>query len=331
MLLHRAKDNGCTVIQTRYDTYAASRLIIMAAPIQHFMLSEGLVTFNIDTPIDEARRVMASLRHRYFPILDKDGKYNGLVSRRNLLNMHRKKVILVDHNEESQAVDGLDQANILEIIDHHRLGTLETSGPLYFRNEPVGCTATIIHSIFEEKKVEIPKHIAGLLLSAILSDTLMFHSPTCTMFDKAAAKELAQIAGEDIDTYGPKMFEAGEALDGRDGEDLLHTDYKEFSIGEHSLAVGQGFFMSKKSYEEAEELISSVIQAELKRSRMEFVFYMLTSIPDQSTRLLYAGRGSQELVSEAFHVKAKDGRADLPGIVSRKKQMIPPIREQLLM
>ena len=331
LLLKRAQQSGCNVVQTHYDTYAASRLISMAAPIEYFMLAaDQLVTFNVNTPIDEAQKVMASLRHRYFPILDKEGFYCGMVSRRNLLNLHRKRVILVDHNEKSQAVDGLEEAQILEVIDHHRIGTLETSGPVYFRNEPVGCTATIIHSMFHEHNVEIPKNIAGLLLSAILSDTLMFHSPTCTLPDKAAAQELARIAGEDVEEYGIKMFEAGEDLTGKTPEDLLFTDFKEFSIGENNISVGQGFFMSRKAYEQADRMIESCMEEVLNHSPSDMIFYMLTSIPEQSTLLLFRGKGAKELVESAFDVRAEDGKALLKGVVSRKKQLIPPLREKLL-
>lgn len=329
-LLDRAQQSGCSVIQTHHDTYAAARLMSMSVPIRHYMLAEDLATFNTGTPVDEVKKVMASMRHRYFPVLDKEGHYCGVVSRRNLLNMHPKKVILVDHNERSQAIDGLEEAEILEIIDHHRIGTLETSGPVYFRNEPVGCTATIVHAMFAENNVEIPKHIAGLLLSAILSDTLMFHSPTCTMLDKAAAKELAEIAGENIEEYATKMFEAGEDLTGRSAEDLLYTDFKEFAIGEHTISVGQGFFMSKKAYQEAEVLIRSILEGTQERSHNDMIFYMLTSIPDQSTLLLYAGKEADELVREAFHVETQNNSARLPGIVSRKKQLIPPLRDGLL-
>lgn len=330
ILIKRAQAADCTVIKTHYDTYAASRLVSMAAPIEHFMVTKNLVTFNINTPVDEARKVMASLRHRYFPILDKEGRYCGVISRRNLLNMHRKRVILVDHNEESQAVDGLEDAEILEIIDHHRLGKPETSGPVYFRNEPVGCTATIIYTMFHEQHVEIPKQIAGLLMSAILSDTLVFHSPTCTMLDKAAADDLASIAGENIDEYVSRMFEAGEDLTGRSAEDLLYTDYKEFAIGDSSICVGQGFFISKTNFDKAKALIQGYLPTALEHSQSNMIFYMLTSIPSQSTCLLYVGKGSDELIAEAFHVKAESGCAMLQGVVSRKKQFIPPVRDRIL-
>ncbi len=329
-LIERAAESGCAVIQTPYDTYAAARLVSMAAPIRHFMKTDDLLGFNVNTPVEEARKVMANVRHRYFPILDQNGKYCGVISRRNLLNMHRKRVILVDHNERSQAVDGLEDAEILEVIDHHRIGTLETGSPVFFRNEPVGCTATILHAMFHENNVAIPKDIAGLLLSAILSDTLMFHSPTCTLVDKAAARELAEICGEDIEEYGKQMFEAGEDLAGRDAEDVLHTDYKEFNIGDKTISVGQGFFMSEKAYQEAGKMVTDFLPTALAHSGNSMIFYMLTSVLNESTELIYVGKDSDEVVSRAFGVEAEGGKVLLQNVVSRKKQLIPPLREALL-
>ena len=329
-VLSEAEERGCAVIRTPFDTYASARLVNTAAPVRHFMKTENMLTFHVNTPVDEARKTMASTRVHYFPILDKEGIYQGMVSRRNLMNLQRKKVILVDHNEKTQAVDGLEEADILEIIDHHRIGTLETGGPVYFRNEPVGCTSTIIWSMFREHEVEIPPDIAGLLLSAILSDTLLFHSPTCTMIDRAAADDLAQIAGEDIEQYGQAMFEAGEDLTGRTPESLLAADYKEFVIGSRSIAVGQGFFVSERSLREAGEMIRKALPKALRSSGADMVFYMLTSVPKQDTTLYYCGKEAAGIIADAFSVKPENGRVLLPGIVSRKQQLIPPIREQLL-
>ena len=337
-MLARAKEKGITVISTALDTFGAARLISMAAPVRYFMKADDLMTFNIHTPVEEARRVMASTRHRYFPVVDKENHYIGVISRRNLLNLHRKKVILVDHNEKTQAIDGLEEAEVLEIIDHHRIGNLETGMPVYFRSDPVGCTSAIIYSMFRENNIEIPQDIAGLMLSAILSDTLIFHSPTCTSVDRNAAEALAKIAGVDIPTYGRQMFEAGEDLSGKSAEDVLYTDFKEFALGEYKVSAGQGFYMSEKAFDEASQLISGILADIPARAGVDIVFYMVTSIPKQGTRLLFAGEGSEEIVQEAFGVKpvpADDTHAGvysvfLPAIVSRKKQLIPPVREKLL-
>lgn len=333
-VLKRAEMAGCSVILTHYDTYAASRLVTMAAPVRYFMLpKDKCITFTPNTPVDEASKIMGDLRHRYFPIIDGDGHYIGVISRRNLLNQHKKKMILVDHNEKSQAVDGLDKAEIVEIIDHHRLGNMETSGPVYFRNMPVGCTCTIVTMIYDECGVKIPRKIAGLLLSAILSDTLMFHSPTCTELDKKMAERLADIAGVKIEEYAEKMFDAGDNLDGESADDILHADYKEFIFGDYTFAVGQGFFMSEKSFSQAQQLVLPYLSEELAQTGFQMVFYLLTSIKKQGSVLLYAGKDAaamDDLIMRAFHVKAQNGRAELPGVVSRKKQLIPPLRTALL-
>ena len=285
--------------------------------------------FSVNTPVEDARKVMASVRHRYFPVLDENGRYCGVISRRNLLNVHRKQVIMVDHNERGQAVDGLELAEILEVIDHHRLGSLETSEPVYFRNVPVGCTATIIYGIFNEKNVEIPKEIAGLLLSAILSDTLMFRSPTSTMLDKAAAEALAVIAGEDIPTYAEQMFEAGADLTGRTADDVFFSDFKVFSRGDAKFGVGQSIYMTDNSVAAAEALVQPFLPEALGEAGVPMVFFMCTNMKNQTTELLYCGQDAGTIVEEAFHTKITDGKAILPGVVSRKKQLIPPLMAAL--
>lgn len=321
----RAVEKGCLVLTTNYDTYATARLINMAAPVRHFMVKDNLLKFSVNTAIEDARKVMATVRHRYFPVLDVDGKYCGIVSRRNLLNLHRKQVILVDHNERSQAVEGLEQAEILEIIDHHRIGDLETSGPVYFRNVPVGCTATILYQMFREADVTPPKPIAGLLLSAILSDTLMFRSPTSTPMDEAAAKALAVIAEEDIPTYAMQMFEAGGDLTGKNAEDVFFTDFKVFSRGDVKFGVGQSSYMTRKNRTAAEELIRPFLPQALNHAGVPMVFYMFTDVQTQCTDLMCAGVGAERIVHEAFGVDFNDGKAVLEGVVSRKKQMIPAL------
>ena len=210
-----ADETGVAIMTTPVDTYAAGKLISQCAPISYYMTRDNILKFTLVTPVADVLRVMAKVRHRYFPILDEDGKYCGMVSRRNVIALRKRRIILVDHNEATQAVEGFDQAEILEIIDHHRIGSLETSGPVYFRNQPVGCTATIVTQMYDENGVTIPQKTAGLLLAAILSDTLVFRSPTCTPIDVNAANRLAKIAGVDINEFANEMFEAGEKLDGK--------------------------------------------------------------------------------------------------------------------
>ena len=328
-ILARAKEKGCAVITTPYDSYAAARLISTAAPVRHFMRRDNLLKFSVNTPIEDARKIMASVRHRYFPILDEKGHYCGVVSRRNLLNLHRKQVILVDHNERTQAVDGLEQAEILEIIDHHRIGSLETGGPVYFRNEPVGCTATIVWRMYGEHGIEPPKKMAGLLLSAILSDTLMFRSPTSTPLDKAAAEALAAIAGVEITAYAEQMFEAGADLTGRTAEDVFLSDFKVFSRGDVKFGVGQSSYMTQRSRAAAEELVGPYLPDAIGREGLPMIFYMFTDMQQQSTDLMFCGHGAEDIVRDAFGVEPQDGKAVLPGVVSRKKQLIPPLMAAL--
>ena len=324
-IVARAKEKGCYILTTPYDTYAASRLVTTAAPVRHFMRTNRLLKFSVNTPVEDAQKVMASVRHRYFPILDENGKYCGVISRRNLLNVHRKQVILVDHNERTQAVDGLEQAEILEIIDHHRIGSLETIGPVYFRNVPVGCTATILYQMYKEQGVTPTKQVAGLLLSAILSDTLMFRSPTSTILDETTAKALAELAGEDIPAYAEQMFEAGADLTGRDAEDVFRSDFKAFSRGDVKFGVGQSIYMTDNSRAAAEALVRPFLPEASRREGLPLIFYMFTDMKTQSTDLMVFGFDAEEIVREAFHVEVKDGMAVLPGVVSRKKQLIPPL------
>ena len=324
-ILARAQEKGCMVITTPFDSYAAARLISTAAPVRHFMRTRDLMLFSVNTPVEDARKVMASVRHRYFPVLDENGRYCGVISRRNLLNVHRKQVIMVDHNEKTQAVDGLEQADILEIIDHHRIGSLETRGPVYFRNVPVGCTSTILWQIYQENDVEIPANIAGLMLSAIMSDTLAFRSPTCTPLDIKAGEDLARICGEDIPSYSDAMFEAGADLTGRTAEEVFHQDFKVFSRGNAKFGVGQGSFMTENSRKAAEKLVGPYLAEAAAAEELPMVFYMFTDVKSSTTEFLYYGEGAEDVIRRAFGVEVKDGMAVLPGVVSRKKQIVPPL------
>ena len=320
-----AEEKGIAVITTPYDTFAASRLITMSLPVRDRMLTDGILRFSVDTSVDEARKVIAQSRHRFFPVLDENGHYAGVVSVPNLLSVNRKHVILVDHNERAQAVDGLEEAIIMEIIDHHRIGTIETSQPAYFRNEPVGCTCTILYGIYQELGVEIPKNIAGLMMSAILSDTLMFRSPTCTQRDRIAGEALAAICGEDIEPYADAMFDAGADVSGRTAEEVFNSDFKIFSRGQAKFGVGQGSYMTTNSRKAAEALVGPYLKEAAVANDIPIIFYMFTDVKSQTTELLYYGVGAEGIARRAFGVEPVDGIFTLPGIVSRKKQMIPPI------
>lgn len=327
-----AKEKDIVIIISPFDTFTVSRLINQSIPVRYVMKQDNLVTFHMDDYTDDIQEVMVKHRHRAFPVINKKGKCVGTISRRNFLDMHKKQVILVDHNEKDQAVDNIEKAEILEIIDHHKLGSLETMKPVMFRNHPVGCTATILYEIYGEQKLEISPTIAGLLCAAIISDTLMFRSPTCTLRDKMAAGALALIAGIDIEKFAKEMFAAGSNLKNKTPEEIFFQDYKKF-IGESdtTFGVGQISSMDAEELEEIKERLSPYIKNECGRHGVSMIFFMLTNILEESTQLLFYGEGSEELARTAFQKEASGNVFLLPGVVSRKKQLIPAFMEAVQM
>ena len=323
-----AENKDCTIIQTKYDTYMASRLINQSMPIDFFMRKEEFVSFTTEDYIEDIKATMAEKRHRDFPIIDREGRFLGTISRRNLLNVRKKELILVDHNETSQAVDGLQSANILEIIDHHKIGNIETMGPVYFRNQPVGCTATIVTQMYRENGVEIDKAMAGLMCSAILSDTLVFRSPTCTEVDRKVAEELAKIAGFEIDSYAKEMFAAGSNLSGKSPEEIFYQDFKKFTAGNVTFGVGQITSMDEGELIKLKERMIPYMEKTFEEHGADMLFFMLTDIMEESTDLLICGEGAEEAAKQAFRSEEED-RMYLRGVVSRKKQIIPQLMNVL--
>lgn len=317
-----AKENNCKIISTPHDTLMVARLISQSAPVRYFMKKDHLITFSREDFISDIRDTLAKIRHRDFPVLDRDGKYCGMLSRRSLLNMDNKKIILVDHNEKGQAVDGIDEAEILEIIDHHRLGSMETALPVFFRNQPVGCTGTIIYDLYQENNVEVDKKIAGLLCSAIISDTLMFRSPTCTPKDKKAAEELAKIAGIEIQEHAEKMFRAGSSLADKTPEEIFYQDFKKFSGNDKNFGAGQISSMDKTELEQLRPKIAAYMEGAVKEGEM--LFFLLTNILTESSDLVFAGEDAKELVETAFG-EPQENWVHVPGLVSRKKQFVPSV------
>nr|WP_314463933.1 putative manganese-dependent inorganic diphosphatase [uncultured Clostridium sp.] len=325
-----AQERGCAVMTTPYDTYTAARLVNQSIPISYFMKTDGLITFEVEDYIDDIKDVMASKRHRDFPVLDKNGKYKGMISRRNLLGAKGKRLILVDHNERSQAVEGMESAEVLEIIDHHRLGTVETIAPVFFRNQPVGCTATIIYQMYQENHAEIEPKIAGLLCSAIISDTLLFRSPTCTEADKKAALSLAEIAGIQVEKYASSMFAAGSNLKGKTDGEIFYQDFKKFTFGKVNFGVGQISSLNSKELDELKERMLPYMKKAREEHGVDMMFFMLTNILTESTELLCEGQGAKQLITTAYRAEdaqesGEDHLVSLPGVVSRKKQLIPGI------
>ena len=327
-----AQEKDCTVITTPYDTYTVARLINQSMPICYFMTEENINTFEDTDFIDDIKDVMAKRRYRDFPVLDADGKYKGMISRRNLLGARGKQLILVDHNEKNQAVDGIENAEIKEIIDHHKLGTVETIAPVFFRNQPLGCTATIVYQMYQEAGVEVNKEIAGLLCSAIISDTLLFRSPTCTVVDRHAAAELAKIAEIELEKYAAGMFSAGSNLNKKTDEQIFYQDFKRFTAGKLSFGIGQISSLNEDELAKLKKRLTPYLQKAQKEHGVDMIFFMLTNILTESTELLCEGHGSELLVANAFDVKPEQVRIEndkasvmLRGLVSRKKQLIPAI------
>ena len=320
-----AEEKSCSVISTPHDTYTVARLINQSMPIKYFMSKENLIKFKTEDYAEDVRDIMAKKRHRDFPVEDKHGNYVGMVSRRNLMNTQRKQVVLVDHNEKSQAADGIEEAEILEIIDHHRIGSLETFSPVFFRNQPLGCTATIMYQIYNENNLEIDQSIAGLLCAAIISDTLMYRSPTCTSVDINAAENLAKIAGINVEDFAKEMFTAGSNLKYKSPEEVFYQDFKKFSAGEVTFGVGQINSMDESELEEIKEKLIPYLEKAYKEHGVNMLFFMLTNIISETTELLFNGEKAREVVEDTFGVPLTGDTFILKDVVSRKKQLIPAL------
>lgn len=328
-IMRIAEESGCTIITSPLDTYTAAKLINQSVPVSHLMRKSDIITFGLDDAVADVKATVSKLRIRYFPVLDGDDRYVGMISQRNLLDVDRRRVILVDHNEKGQAVDGIRSAEVIEVIDHHRIDSVETNSPIYFRNQPLGCTATIITMMYRENRIEIEPTIAGLLCSAILSDTLMFRSPTCTPVDENIARELAQIAGIDIEEHAMAMFNAGSKLGRKTPDEIFHIDCKAFKVDQTGITVSQVTSVSRRELERVKEKMLPYMESLLPNSGADMLFLMLTNIIDRSTDLLFVGQGAKGTVESAFMKETADNSVILEGVVSRKKQVLAPLMTAL--
>ncbi len=324
-VISMAKKKDCVIISTPFDTFSIARLINQSMPIKEYMAKDNLISFDIDDYVNDVRETMSKVRHRDFAVLDENGDYVGMISRRNLMSMQKKQFVLVDHNEKAQAVENIDEAEILEIIDHHRIGSLETISPVYFRNQPLGCTSTIIYQIFEELKIEIPKDIAGLLMAAIISDTLMFRSPTCTGQDIKAAEALSKLSGVDIEGFAKNMFQAGSDFKNKTTEEIFYQDFKIFHSGEFDFGVAQVSALSREELDKVGEQLKPFMKQVLGEKRLDMVYVMLTDILEEASKVIYEGHDAGKMIAEAFHMEESEECVYLEGVISRKKQMIPTL------
>ena len=328
-LIQKAKEQSIVIIQTPYDTFTTARLINQSIPVKFYMTSGPLTMFRMNDYVDDIKDIMAKKRFRDFPILDRHGRFKGFISRRRFLGASKKKVILVDHNERSQAVDGIEEAEIIEIIDHHRLGDIETVSPITFRNQPVGCTATIINQMYEENEIKVPREIAGLLCGAIISDTLLFRSPTCTPLDERTAKKLAKISDIDLEQMAQEMFNAGSNLKGKSAEDICFQDFKQFTVNDTIFGVGQITSMSKEELAAIRDMMTEHLPKVLEAHNLNMIYFMLTDILAESTELLCVGTGARGIALSAFDLPDNAKSLILKGVVSRKKQLIPVLVETM--
>lgn len=307
------------IVSSPLDARHVARLIFQAVPVSKLCHRDNIVSFRLTDYIDTVREVVLKSRFRCYPILDENEKVVGTLSRYHLLAPKRKNVVLVDHNEMSQAVNGLEQANVMEIIDHHRLADIQTLQPISFRNEPVGSTNTIITEIYQEAGVVPSPDIAGLMAAAILSDTVMFKSPTCTPKDRAMAERLSRIAGVSLDSIGKELFSNSGV--NKSASELFSSDYKVFHLSELNVGVSQITCVDSGAFLERKDEFLQIMKELREKEGFDLVLLMFTDVLKEGTHLLYLG--SDDLIENAFGIKPHENQLFLPGVMSRKKQIIP--------
>jgi len=319
-----AEKQNIIIIKAPYDTYTCARLINQSIPVEAIMHSQ-VVGFKPTDLVSDIKNIVAANNYRLYPVVENE-KLVGAIYRDKLYMQERVKVILVDHNERSQAVEGIEEAQIVEIVDHHRLGGLQTSEPIFIRHEPVGCTATIVANMHWHRGVDLPGPIAGLLLAAIISDTVLFKSPTCTAQDRETAKKLAVAAGLNLPEFGLGVLKAGASLKGMSTADIIHNDIKEFIIGEYRFAVSQISVMDSQEALAIKKQLQEDMEVMRRKEDYDMVLLMVTDIVAEGTHLFYTGQ-PEVLVQQAFGMNGSEGSIYLPGVLSRKKQVIPPLIE----
>ena len=323
-VVKKCEEQGISIISTPFNTYQTSQQIVQAIPVEYVMIKGDIKTFSTDDTLDYMKEVMSETRYRGYPVIDLNNRCVGSISRFALLKGLRKKVILVDHNERGQSIPGIEEADILEIVDHHRVADIQTVGPLLFRGEPLGSTATIVTKMFDELDVEMPSHIAGLLLGAVVSDTLLFKSPTCTPVDTKIAKKLAEIAGVDIQEFAMEMFKSGTSLVGKTVDEIFNQDFKKFSFDNLQVGVAQVNSMDIEGFLPYKKDMLDYMNKFAEDNNLEFTLLLLTDIINANSEI-FVGGPRPELVEKAFNVQLTECQGTLAGVISRKKQVVPAI------
>ena len=321
-VIQAAEANNCVMIRTWHDTYTAALLLNQSIPVEYVMTKENFAYFHINDYIDEIQEEMLQSRHRAYPVLDNSNRIKGFITRYHLIARNDKRVILVDHNEASQSIDGLEQAQILEIIDHHRIGGLVTGSPIYFKNEAVGSTATIVAGLFLDMKKDLAPDIAGILCAAIISDTMYFKSPTSTGKDEYMAARMAEIAKLDLDVFSKKMLESSSAIINMSPEEILNYDFKEFFINRHKVGIGQITATETKGLGSIKESLIDYLKETLENKEYHVLMMLISDPTKGGSDVLFVER-EKGTVNKAFSTSATDNSMFLEGVVSRKKQIIP--------
>jgi manganese-dependent inorganic pyrophosphatase len=319
-----AEKQNCIIITTDYDTFNTSRLINQSIPVGFIMTKDNLTYFDWEDYIVDIQTKMLQNRYRSYPVVDRENRVMGFISRYHLISQRKKQVILLDHNEKSQTIEGIEQAEILEIIDHHRIGDIQTMNPVCFKNEPVGSTATIIATMYFEEGIRPSKKMAGIMCAAIISDTMNFKSPTCTRIDIDTAQKLSKVAGIDMKEFAVKMFQAGSALEGSTPKDILYTDFKEYCFGEHKIGIGQINSTDRENISRYRDNLKKLMEEISEDKNYSLIILLITDIIKEGSELIYAGK-NKWIVSKAFKVEPDQNSAYIKGLVSRKKQVVPNI------
>ncbi|WP_040211278.1 putative manganese-dependent inorganic diphosphatase [Clostridium polynesiense] len=324
----RASKNGVTIISTPHDSFTAARLIVQSVPVSYVMADNNLIFFSIEDLVEDIKDIMVETRYRSYPVIDDANRVIGMISRYHLISNHKKKVIQVDHNERSQSVPGLEDAEILEIIDHHRVADIQTNTPIYFRNEPVGSTSTIVASCFFENGIRPSRQAAGLMAAAIISDTLLLKSPTTTPKDSHILKRLCEIADINKEEFAQQMFKAGTSLKGKTVEQIFHQDFKTFNVEGIKIGVAQVYTMDKEGFMPIKDEMLEFMEKKSRDVDLKLVVLMLTDILNEGSQI-YAVGPKKDIIEKAFNVTIEEDTAFLPGVVSRKKQVIPPLTTEI--
>jgi len=321
-----ASEHGCDIISTTCDTYETAMLVHQSIPVSHVMSTKNLVTAGLEEFKDDVAERMLKTRYRSYPVVDGENRVAGMISRYHLLSRSCKRAILVDHNEKSQTAVGIEDAEILEIIDHHRLGDIETKNPILVKNEPVGSTSTIIASLYEAQGVKIEPHIAGILLSAILSDTLNFRSPTCTPVDVEMAQKLAKIADVQPQDLAIKLMNAGSKLRGKTPDEIVSGDLKEYLVGKYKVGVAQVYSIDSESLSDMQPKIEDRMRFFCLRGGFSLLVLLVTDLNRGGSHVLLAG-DRKDIFYRAYGLEPREGELFLKDVLSRKKQVLPLIMQ----